>query len=259
MRKLLILSLLCLTSVSSYAETPEEKGLAIAQEANRRDNGFGDYTAAMTMTLRNKQGDESTRRIRLAFLEVANDGDRGLTIFDEPADVKGTALLTHSHKTGDDDQWLYLPALKRVKRITSTNKSGSFMGSEFAFEDLSSQEVEKYRYKHLRDETYEGQPVFVSERVPVSEYSGYTRQIVWVDQAEYRPWKIEYYDRKSSLLKTLVLENYKQYLGKHWRPNEMLMTNHQTGKSTVLKWSDYKFRVGLKPADFNQDSLKRVH
>lgn len=254
-----ILAGLWLLSVPALAaETPEAKGLAIAREADRRDDGFGDFTAHMEMILRNRQGEESLRRLRISTLEVKGDGDKGLSVFDEPADVKGTALLTFTHKVGEDDQWLFLPALKRVKRIASTNKSGPFMGSEFAYEDVASQEVEKYTYKYLRDETYEGMPSFVIERYPVDKNSGYIRQQVWIDQAEYRPWKIDFYDRKDSLLKTLTFRGYRQYAGKYWRADEMFMQNHQSGKSTLLKWTDYRFRTGLRDADFNEASLKRA-
>jgi len=97
------------------------------------------------MTLRNRAGKESLRNVRIKNLEVDGDGDKSLSIFDEPADVKGTTSLTWSHSDKPDDQWLYLPALKRVKRISSKNKSGPFMGSEFAFEDIGSQEVDATR------------------------------------------------------------------------------------------------------------------
>ncbi len=257
MKRLCILILLGL-SFNAAAQTPEEKGLEIAVEADRRDSGFHDSTASMRMLLRNRQGEESTRDIRVKTLEVENDGDKSLTIFDSPADVKGTAFLSFTHKSGPDDQWLYLPALKRVKRIASRNKSGPFMGSEFAYEDLSSQEVEKYTYKYLRDEPYEGMDCFVIERDPVDRYSGYTRQVVWLDKAEYRPQKIVYYDRKNSLLKTLTFADYRQFLDRYWRAHDMFMENHQTGKSTRLTWSHYKFRTGLTDRDFDRNSLKRV-
>jgi outer membrane lipoprotein-sorting protein len=240
------------------AQTPEQKGLAIAVEADRRNQGFGDTSATMQMILRNRQGEESKREIRTRTLEVPDDGDKSLIVFDQPRDVAGTALLTFTHKTGDDDRWLYLPALKRVKRIASSNKSGPFMGSEFAYEDLGSQEVEKYTYKYLRDETLDGQACFVSERYPVDKDSGYTRMVVWIDQKEYRPLKVEYYDRKQSLLKTLTFADYQQYLGKYWRPGKLDMVNHQTGKSTTLLFKDYKFRAGLKDRDFDQNSLQNV-
>jgi hypothetical protein len=258
MRATLVVTVLILTPLSLNAETAEEKGLAIAIEADKRDEGFGDSTANMTMELRNKQGDTSIRYIRIKTLEVIGDGDKSMSIFDEPADVRGTAFLTFSHAVKPDEQWLYLPALKRVKRINSKNKSGPFMGSEFAYEDIASQEVEKYTYKYLHDETLNGIDCFVIERYPAYEHSGYTRQVVWVNKAEYRPEKIVFYDRKNTLLKTLSYSGYQQYLGKFWRADEMFMENHQTGKSTRLTWSNYQFRTGLDDGDFNKNSLKRA-
>lgn len=257
MRKPLLLILLSLVSLPLLAGEAEERGLAISVEADRRDTGFHDFTAAMSMLLRNAQGEESLRIMRTQVLEVPSDGDKTLMVFDEPRDVAGTALLTYTHKVGDDDQWLYLPALKRVKRIASRNKSGPFMGSEFAYEDLTSQEVEKYTYRYVEDTILDGQPMFLVERYPVDENSGYSRQLVWTDQAEYRPMKIEYYDRKNALLKTLVFRGYRQYLDRYWRAEEMFMQNHQTGKSTLLTWTDYRFRVGLDERDFSKNALKR--
>jgi outer membrane lipoprotein-sorting protein len=246
-------------TTTTNAQTAAEKGLAIAKEADKRDEGFQDFTAETVMTLKNKRGQESIRKMRIKTLEVKNDGDKSLTIFDNPRDVKGTAFLNYSHKKGDDDQWLYLPALKRVKRISSRNKSGSFMGSEFSYEDISGQEVEKYTYKWIRDESCQGQDCYVIERYPIDKKnSGYTRQVVWLDKKEYREWKIEFYDRKKSLLKILTIKGYKQYLKKYWRANEMNMVNLQTGKSTKLLWSNYQFRTGLKDKDFNLNSLKRA-
>ncbi len=247
------------------AETPEEKGLAIVVEMDKRDTGYGDFTADMGMTLRNRHGAESGREISTKNLEVAGDGDKILSLFQSPRDVKGTAFLSFTHKTGPDDQWLYLPALKRVKRISSSNKSGSFMGSEFAYEDVSSQEVEKFTYKWLRDEKCGGSgggggelDCFVVEYDPVDENSGYTREEVWIDKSEYRIQKIVFYDRKNSLLKTLIHKDYKQFLDKYWRAGEMGMENHQTGKSTRLVWTEYKFRTGLTGKDFSKNALKRA-
>jgi len=167
-------------------------------------------------------------------------------------------MLTHSHKVEDDDQWLFLPALKRVKRISSSNKAGSFMGSEFAYEDMTSQEIEKYTYRWLRDEPCGEMTCWVSERAPLDKNSGYTRQVSWVDQDEYRIWKVEYYDRKKSHLKTLTVPSHQQYLGKHWRADEMLMVNHLTGKSTRLIWQNYSFGADLDESDFTKVSLKRA-
>ncbi len=254
--KLLAAVLLATAALPLHAESPEDKGLAISREAEKRNDGYGDSTSTMQMILRNKAGAESRREIRNKTLEVPGDGDKSLIIFDEPRDVAGTALLTFSHKSDDDDRWLYLPAVKRVKRIASNNKSGPFMGSEFAFEDLGSQEPEKYTYQWIKDEKYDGKDCFVFERYPVDRNSGYTRQIVWMDKAEYRPLKIEFYDRKQSLLKTLTFAGYKQYLGKFWRADTLDVVNHQTGKSTTLKFSNFKFKAGLDERDFDQSALQ---
>lgn len=250
--------LLCLLPLAAGAGTPEDQGLAIALEADRRDNGFGDYTNDIKMILRNKQGQESTREIRSKTLELADDGDKILTIFDAPRDVQGTALLSFTHKEGPDDQWLYLPALKRVKRIASDNKSGPFMGSEFAYEDITSREVDKYTYKYLREEQLDGLDTFVLERYPKDEKSGYTRQVIWLDRENYKERKIDYYDRKDSLLKTLVFTDYHLYGDRFWRAHDMYMENHQTGKSTRLLQTGFQFNVGLTERDFDQNSLKRA-
>ncbi len=239
-------------------EAAKQRGLEIATAVQAQDDGFGDSESAMTMTLINRAGKESIRQMRSKILEVTDAGDKSLSIFDEPADVKGTASLTHSHATEPDEQWLYLPALKRVKRISSKNKSGPFMGSEFAFEDISSQEVEKYDYTYLGDEEVDGIAVHKVEAVPTYEHSGYTRLINYIDTDRMVPVKVEYFDRKNSPLKTLSISEYEQHLGKFWRAGKMEMENLQTGKRTILTWSDYKFQTGLTDKDFNSKSLKRL-
>jgi len=241
-----------------FAETPEEKGLAIAVEADKRDTGWKDQRSDLEMTLRNKQGQETKRDIRNKQLEVIGDGDKSMSIFDSPKDVQGTAFLSYTHAKQPDDQWLFLPALKRVKRISSNNKSGPFMGSEFAYEDITSQEVEKYKYKWIKDESIDDRDTFVVERYPTYKHSGYTRQVTWIDKQMYHPVKIDFYDRKGSLLKTLTFHGYKQYLNKYWRPDRMEMVNHITKKSTTLKWKNYKFDNGFTDRDFDQNSLKRA-
>ena len=264
--KLLTLKSLSLLSILFAANSwaleldglsPEEQGLAIAEEAERRDTGFNDFTASMVMELYNRRGDMVSRDIDVSTLEVEGDGDKSLSVFNEPADVKGTKSLTFSHGLKPDDQWLYLPALKRVKRISSKNKSGPFMGSEFAFEDIGSQEISKFTYKLLGEENYAGQDAYKVERRPAYKYSGYTKQISWIDKAELRVLKVDFYDRKDALLKTLNNTGYQQYLDQYWRPAKMEMVNHQTKKKTILLWSDYQFKTGLRDRDFNKNSLSK--
>lgn len=247
-------------SSPGFAQTNEEKGRGIAEEVDRRDLGWRNSKTVLKMILRNRHGETSTRELAIQALET-NDpglGDKSLIVFSSPRDVDGTAFLSHTKILDPDDQWLYLPALKRVKRISSSNKSGPFLGSEFSFEDLTSQEVDKYDYKWLRDEQWGDIHCFVVERYPLYNNSGYSRQIVWTDQAEYRPMKIEYYDRKNSLMKTLVLENYRQYQQKYWRALTMTMTNHQSGKSTVLEFEEYRFGLDVQESTFNPSRLRLV-
>ena len=260
MVKFIILSLILMVSLAVEALGSEQKGLEIAMEMDRRDQGFGDSEVTLRMVLTNRNGESSTRELRIRTLEMPteNTGDKSLTIFDYPKDVKGTAFLSFTKILEPDDQWLYLPALKRVKRISSANKSGPFVGSEFAYEDMTSFEVGKYTHKWLRDEPCGALTCFVVEWTPRYENSGYTRQVSWVDQAEYRIQKVEYYDRKSELLKTLVFQDYKQYLGRYWRAQKMFMENHQTGKKTTLEFSDHRFRSGLDEGDFSKGRLNRV-
>ncbi len=241
-----------------YAETPEEKGYAISKETDTRDSGFGDSSSDATFILRNPQGEESIRELSMKTLEVPGDGDKEMAFFHRPADVRGTAVLTFSHGLKPDDQWLFLPELKRIKRISSVNKSGPFVGSEFAFEDIASWELEKYKYRYLRDDVVDGNDCFVVENIPAYEYSGYSKQIEWVDKTIYQPRKIEFYDRKNALFKTLTFHDYQQYINRYWRASRLEMVNHQNGKSSTLARKNYKFRNGFKDSDFSESALKSV-
>lgn len=255
-----VLSVCLLTFLANHAvaKTPEEAGLEIAQEIQRTDKGFVNSIHEANMTLKNRQGEESQRHFTLKTLEVDNDGDKEVGLFDNPPDVRGTAVLTFSHGKEADDQWIFLPSLKRVKRISSVNKTGPFMGSEFAFEDIASWELSKFTYKYLRDEKVGDNDCFVVEMRPTYENSGYTKQVWWVDKAIYHARKIEFYDRKDALLKTMALNDWRQYRDKFWRAHDLMIDNHQTGKSTRLQRGDYQFQVGLSEQDFSESSLKNM-
>jgi len=238
--------------------SPEDKGKWIAVSADHYDSGFGNQTANVIMILKNQQGQTSERKLRIKILEVKKDGDKSLTIFDTPRDVKGTSFLSYSHSLDADEQWLYLPSLKRIKRISTNNKSGPFMGSEFAYEDLSSQEIDKYSYKYIKPDKVLGVYGHVIERIPVDPNSGYARQRVWIDGTHWRTGKIEYYDRKNDLLKTLTYQDYKKYDNNKWRADTMVMVNHQNGKSTTLKWQKIQFGLDISSRDFDLNALKRI-
>jgi len=251
---------IALPAVPSAAETPAEKGFAVAARSDRTDRGFTDSRVEMKMVLRNAAGQESQRTLALNTLEIPDEqvGDKPLIVFDSPADIDGTALLSHAKILDADDQWLYLPALKRIKRISSVNKSGPFVGSEFSFEDFTALELNKYTYKYLREEACGEMTCDVVERTPRNEHSGYTKQIAWVDQRDFQVRKVDFYDRRGDLLKTLERKDYRQYDGKYWRAHLLAMTNHQSKKSTDLVFGEFAFKTGLRERDFVKNTLKRI-
>ena len=244
---------------------PAQKGRAISEVTEEMGLGYKDSEATMAMVLVNKGGQVSSRELRMKTLEnpSAEDGDKTLIVFDTPRDVAGTALLTHAHHVDADDQWIFLPAVKRVKRISSANKSGPFMGSEFAFEDFSAQEINKYSYAWQADEPCPVEEVkdrtcFKVERVPLYKHSGYTKQVTWTDTQDFQPRKVDYYDRRGAHLKTLEFTDYQLHQDKFWRSHNLHMVNHKTGKSTTLQWKDMSFGNGLSDGDFTKAKLKRA-
>ena len=250
MKKIVLTTILTATSLLAI------DNLEIAKRADIVTDGFGSSIAQTDMTLINATGQRSVRKLEMKTLEGEN-GDKTISTFLSPADVKGTKTLTHEHAERDDDQWLYLPALKRVKRIASRNKSGSFMGSEFSYEDIGNQNYQKFIYEGEAEEVQlDGIKCYKGARVPKDKNSGYTKQIAWTDMESLLIHQIEYYDRKRELLKTAKFSEYKKIDG-IWRMGRIDMTNHQNDKSTILIWKKDKIKVGLTAKEFNKRVLKQ--
>lgn len=250
MKKIIITSLMIASSLMALTN------LEIAQKSDKATDGFESSISKIEMTLINASGQSSVRDLLMKTLEGEN-GDKTISIFLSPADVKGTKVLGWEHVDRDDEQWLYLPALKRVKRIASRNKSGSFMGSEFSYEDIGNQNYQKY--------TFEGEPEIVmfngiecykGARIPRDKNSGYTKQVSWVSTKGFLLQKVEYYDRKKEHLKTATFHDYKQIDGV-WRVGKIEMKNHQNDKSTVLIWKEDKVKAGLSAKNFDKRELKK--
>ena len=256
----LMVALIASLAGNVEANTAAEQGFEIAARSDRSDVGFGDSEVELRMVLRNAAGQESSRSLRILTLEKPDEsvGDKSLVVFDTPRDIEGTALLSHAQILEPDDQWLYLPALKRVKRISSSNKSGPFVGSEFAFEDFTAIELNKFDYQYLRSEPCGDMTCDVLERQPRYENSGYTKQIAWVDQTDFQIRRVEFYDRRGDLLKVLELLDYRQYDNGTWRPHRMAMSNVQTNKQTDLIYGDYAFGSGLSDNEFVKGRLSRL-
>jgi hypothetical protein len=250
MKKILLTTILTATSLMALTN------LEIAQKADEVTDGFGSSIAKTEMILINASGQKSVRELEIKTLEGEN-GDKSISTFLTPADVKGTKTLTHEHIDRDDDQWLYLPALKRVKRIASSNKSGSFMGSEFSYEDIGNQHYNKFTYGDKVEEVdLNGVKCYKGVRIPKDENSGYTKEVSWVAKDSFLLQRVDYYDRKSELLKTAIFSDYKLIDGV-WRVGKIEMKNYQNDKSTILIWKEDKVHAGLTDREFNKRMLKQ--
>ncbi|KUI97662.1 outer membrane lipoprotein-sorting protein [Vibrio sp. MEBiC08052] len=248
-------TLLILLSTSAHALT----GFDIASEMIARDTGYISYTSDVNMAITAANGDTVYRDLTIKGIEQENDGDKIITYFQAPRDIAGTALLTFSHSIKADDQWLYLPSIKRVKRISSNNRSGPFMGSEFAYEDMSSWELDKYSYELVGEKMLDGKSYWLLSCFPRYENSGYSKLIAWIDQDIYQPRKIEYYDRKGELFKRLSLSQYELYNQHYWRPEFSQMDNLQNKRSSSLTWKNMTLGSNVPQAQFEPKQLRNTY
>ena len=207
------------------------------------------------MVLKNAQGDENIRKLEMKKLE-GEDGDRSLLIFLYPNDLKDTKLLSYEVIGSDDKQWLYLPALKRVKRISSRNKSGSFMASEFSYEDISSQNYKNYTYpKDATVATKDGVQYFKVLRLAKDKHSGYSKQILYIDTKENLARFGEYFDKQGRLLKKIFFSDY-VLLDGVYRVHKIVIQNVQNQKESILTWESDIIKAGLGKKDFSKRVLR---
>ena len=256
MKGLIIASLMF--SWSIFGQTPEERGLEIAQMMKTAGDGFVSDSSEMEMILIDSYGTRVSRKMKGISIEGQNDDGRALTEFLSPADVKGTKLLTHSHKGEDDDQWLFLPAMKRKKRISGGARSSSFMGSEFSYEDLGSQDIDKFNFKFIADEPIKGGKAWRVERKS-KKRSGYSKQVMVVHQEYLSPVTIEYYDRRGGLLKVAEFTDWKQIkVGSKnfWKSGNVHVKNIQTKKESIFKWEKRELGKSVDAAMFSPGALR---
>jgi outer membrane lipoprotein-sorting protein len=248
MKNILLMSLI---SVMLFAQSSED----VARKSYEKISGYGSSISKTTMLLRNAQGDENLRKLEMRKLEGQN-GDKSLLIFLYPNDLKDTKLLSYEVIGGDDKQWLYLPAIKRVKRISSRNKSGSFMASEFSYEDISSQNYKNYSYRgEVEKVLIEGVEYFKLLRTPKDKNSGYLKQIVYIDTKEYLARFGEYFDKQERLLKKIFFSNY-VLLDGVYRVHKIVIKNVQNKKESLFTWDEDKIKAGLNKKDFSKKVLK---
>ena len=231
--------------------------LEVTKQAKELGRGWKTYKVGLDMQIMSEGAKPIGRQIKFQHLE-ATDGHKSLALFDSPPDVRGTALLSHSYHDKADEQWLYLPALRRTKRITSGNMTGAFMGSEFTFEDILTPKLSDFKYLSLKNEKCGSADCFVVERSPTSSDSGYSKQVVWYDKPALRVLRIDYYDRKGAMLKRLTYAGYNKYLNKFWFAGEMKMVNMQNKKSTLITFSGYEFGKAISESNFRPENLQSV-
>lgn len=250
-------ALLLILAIGAWANI-QKTGEQIAQNMRIANDGFIGANAEMEMILIDAYGSQVTRLMQSQVKESGQEGDRALLTFLNPKDVRGTKMLTRSNKNADDDQWLYLPALRRVKRISSSNRSTSFMGSEFSYEDLGSQRTDRYDYDLLREETYRGHETWVLKRVSKRK-SAYSKHIMYVSRQYMNPLKIEYYDRADKLLKVATFSDYKLFQVHKkdlYRAGKIHMKNVQTRKESIFVWNKLELGVSLNDQRFTRNALK---
>jgi predicted RND superfamily exporter protein/outer membrane lipoprotein-sorting protein len=241
--------------VEASAGAPEARGRAVMQAVEDANDDVGSELADVVMTLRDRGGNEAVRKARMAFLS-RDDGDRSLIRFTDPPDLRGTAFLT-VERPGDDDQWLYLPALGRVKRIAASRKTGNFAGTEFTYEDLGGRELDEYEHRWVRADTLDGDSVDVMEAAPLDRRSGYSRITTWVSRERHVILRAEYVDRKGALLKISRSREFTRPDGVHWRFRSAVMDNVRNGKSTTIRVERWTIGADLDPGLFTVEALER--
>ena len=208
-------------------------GAQIARYVRAVNRGWRDAYAKSTITIINARGDTSTSKTRQLTKEGSN-GDKSVIRYISPANVRGVAALTHEHHDSTDDSWLYLPSSRRVRRISGANRTSSFQGTEFTYEDMTALVPSRYRWRFLATTTFNGQPVFQLRAIPTYRNSAYSKQLVYINRKLWRVEGIKYYDQSGRLLKVLTFSKWQLHHGRFWRARKLDMHNTQTQKRSVI-------------------------
>jgi hypothetical protein len=223
-------------------------GLQLAQYTEVFDTGWVDQYSKSKMTLVDGRGDTVERAVTQTILE-GQDGDKSIVKFMSPAEIRGVAALVHEHPSATDDNWLYLPASRRVRRVSGANRTASFQGTEFTFEDLSTLIVKRYDWKFLGEEeiTSDGkkEKVFKLEAKPNYKDTGYAKLIIYLNATKWRGERIDYYDLAGQRLKTLTNSKWTHQHNRFWRASRVEMSNHQTRKKTIIEVSSVFLNLSL--------------
>ena len=231
-------------------------GLEVIQNVYNRPTG-NDMAGNLIMTIENSRGNQRVREIK-QFVKSVKSGEKKIMFFLSPADVKNTSFMTWSYdeKGKSDDQWIYLPALKKVKRISSDSKGDYFMGSDFTYDDLGDRHPMDDTHTILREEVVNGEETIVIESVPKDEEYMYSRTVTWVVKDSWIGLKKEFYDEDDELLKILTVEGQKSF-GDVIILTKVKMNNVQRNQFTIMEFSDVQIDTGIPNNKFTERMMKR--
>ena len=253
--RLLMAAMVLLTAASAFSQG-KISGLQVIQNVYDRP-APKDQEGVLTMTLINSRGDERVRTIK-QFIKDYGKVEKKIMFFVKPADVKNTSFMNWSYdqEGKDDDQWIYLPALKKVKRISSDSKSDYFMGSDFTYDDLGDRHPTDDTHKILREEKLKGEDCYVVESTPKDPDYMYSKTVTWVIKDKWIGLKKEFYDEDGELLKTLTVEKYGK-MKNYWLITHSVMHNVQKDHTTDMLLADLKIDSGISDKQFTERMMRR--
>lgn len=259
-RIVIIVGFLCsICSVNHAQESAFERGREIMEEVDRR-NQTNDEQVTIRMNLTDKRGKERLRHLRIYSKRDEKGNLKSLVRFTDPKDVKGTGLLTVEHADREDDQWLYLPILRKNKRIAGGARTNYFVGTDFTFEDMREEKLSAYNYELLRTEIIDGYECYVIEATPRTESdrknSGYMRRELWIRKDVYFPIQIKYYDREGKFIKMETSYEIIEIKNNIWRPNRSLMKNHARQHETMVTTEKREINTGIPDRRFTLRELE---
>ncbi|MCK4359573.1 MAG: outer membrane lipoprotein-sorting protein [Candidatus Cloacimonetes bacterium] len=255
-KKMIIINLLILLTSLCWSQSKELTGRDIAIMVNERPDG-NDRKNVTKMTLINRRGKTRERTVLSISKDYGKDS-KSIIFFQSPADVKGTGFLQFEYDdpSKEDDRWLYLPALKKVRRISGSSKSDYFMGTDFTYDDMGDRAVDEDNHKLLREEEIDSIKCWVVESIPKDKDYMYSKVVKWIRQDALIPLKVEFYDRQTNLLKVLKISDIRKQDG-FWTAFKMEMNNIQDKHKTILEIKEMHYDIGLKDNLFRVTTLER--
>lgn len=247
------------TTYSTIENVVSEKitGREVMIKMKNRPDGETRY-ATTEMILIKKNGRQRVRKIESWAMDIGDDSKK-IMFFTYPGDVKGTGFLTWDYDDKDktDDKWLYLPAMKKTRRISGkSSKTDYFMGSDFTYDDMSQRSVDKEKHTFLREEKLDGRDCWVVESKPLEKGEIYSKRVSWIAKECLIPLKVEFYDKLNKLHRVMTISEIDKQQG-FWTMHHMEMENVQTGHKTVIKLENQKFDVKLNPNIFTVAKMEK--